>query len=251
MATLLWVLVTVCSVVAPLHQVAAQSAVRISGSTTVNLNVFQPFKSQIETASGVKLEVVANSSPHGLEDLVAGRVDVAMLSSPLTAVAGKISHKQPGAVDTSALKEFMIGESRLAFIVHPSNPLKSLTFPQLKEILAGSITNWKEAGGVDAAIIVVTEASGGGIRLTLDEKLMGGVPVAQQARLVANAPQIPTIVRQLPGAIGTASAGQDLSGVVVLQTEGVIAQPLILVTKGNPNGSVTKVVEAAAQVAPR
>jgi phosphate transport system substrate-binding protein len=251
MATLLWIALIVCSVVASPQQAAAQSTVKISGSTTVNLNVFQPFKTQIETASGVKLEVVANSSPHGLEDLVAGRVDVAMLSSPLMAVAGKINDKQPGAVDTSALKEFNIGESRLAFIIHPSNPVKSLTFPQLKEILAGNITNWKEVGGADAAIVVVTESPGGGIRLTLDEKLMGGVAVAQQARHVANAPQIPLIVKQLPGAIGTASARHDLAGVVVLRTEEVIAQPLILVTKVNPNGLITRVVEAAAQVAPR
>jgi phosphate transport system substrate-binding protein len=249
MATILWVLLIVCSVVASPHQVAAQSTVKISGSTTVHLNVFQPFKAQIETSAGVKLEVIANSSSHGLEDLIAGRVDGAMLSSPLTAMAGKINQKQPGAVDTSTLKEFKIGESRVTFIVHPSNSMKSLTLPQLKEIFAGNITNWK--GGADAAIVAVTEASGGGIRTTLEEKLMGGVPVAQQARQVANGPQIPLIVKQLPGAIGSANARHNLAGVVVLQTEEVIAQPLILVTKVNPNGLITKVVEASARVAPQ
>jgi phosphate transport system substrate-binding protein len=148
MATILWVLLIVCSVVASPNQVAAQSPVKISGSTTVNVNIFQPFKEQIETASGVKLEVIANSTGRGLEDLIAGRVDVAMLSSSLTAVAGKINQKQPGAVDTSTLKEFKIGESRVTFIVHPSNSMKSLTLPQLKEIFAGNITNWKEVGGL-------------------------------------------------------------------------------------------------------
>jgi hypothetical protein len=72
MAMILWVLLIVCSVVASPLQVAAQSPVQISGSTTVNLNVFQPFQAQIETASGVKLKVIANSSSHGLEDLNAG-----------------------------------------------------------------------------------------------------------------------------------------------------------------------------------
>ncbi len=47
-----------------------------------------------------------------------------MLSSPLTAVADKIKQKQPGAVDTSTLKEFKIGESRVVFVVHPTNPVK-------------------------------------------------------------------------------------------------------------------------------
>jgi hypothetical protein len=60
MATILWVLVIVCSVVPYIHQVAAQSPVQISGSTTVNLNVFQPFQAQTETASGVKLKVISS-----------------------------------------------------------------------------------------------------------------------------------------------------------------------------------------------
>jgi phosphate transport system substrate-binding protein len=230
MATLLWILLIVCSVMASLHQVAAQSAVKISGSTTVNVNIFRPFKAQIETASGVTLEVIANSSGQGLEDLIAGRVDVAMLSASLAAVAGKINQKQPGAVDTSTIQEFKIAESRVTFIVHPSNLLKSLTLPQLKEIFAGNITNWKEVGGTDAAIVAVTEASGGGIRTTLEEQLMGGKAVGQQVRQVANGPQIPLIVKQLPGAIGSANARHDLAGVVSLQTEEIIAQPLILVT---------------------
>jgi hypothetical protein len=33
-------------------------------------------------------------------------------------------------------------------------------------------------GGADAVIVAVTEASGGGIRTTLEEKLMGSVAVA-------------------------------------------------------------------------
>jgi hypothetical protein len=43
-----------------------------------------------------------------------------------------------------------------------------------------------------------------------------GWRVAQQARHVANAPQIPLIVKQLPGAIGSVSMRHDLAGVVVL-----------------------------------
>jgi phosphate transport system substrate-binding protein len=250
MAMLLWISLIVCSVVASLHQVAAQSTVKISGSTTVNVDIFRPFKAQIETASGVTLEVIANSSGQGLEDLIAGRVDVAMLSSQLTAVAGKINQKQPDAVGTCTLKEFKVAESRLTFIVHPSNSVKSLTLPQLKEIFAGNITNWKEVGGTDAAIVAVPEASGGGIRTTLEEQLMGRA-VAQQARQVANGPQIPLLVKQLPGAIGSANAGYDVAGVVSLQTEEIIAQPLFLVTKVNPNGLITTVVGAAAQVVPQ
>jgi hypothetical protein len=64
MATLLQVLLIVCSVVASLAHAAAQSSVKISGSTTVNLNVFPPFKAQIETAARVKVaEAAAQAAP--------------------------------------------------------------------------------------------------------------------------------------------------------------------------------------------
>jgi hypothetical protein len=72
-------------------------------------------------------------------------------------------------------------------------------------------------------------------RLTGEEKLLGGMAITEQVRHVTNGPQVPLIVKQLPGAIGCASAQHDLAGVVVLQTEEVITQPLILVTKINPN----------------
>ena len=249
MTTVLWLALLCYSVVASPQQAAAQSAVKVHGSTTVNLTIFKPFKVQIETTAGVTLEVLANSSGHGLTDLVAGRADMAMLSSPLLAVAGKLNQKQPGAVDTSLLTEFQIGESKVAFIVHPSNAVKSLTLAQLQAIFTGKITNWQEVGGADVPIVVVTEAPGGGIRTTLEEKLLEGGAVAPNARAVPNAPQIPLIVKQLPGAIGSANARHDLAGVVTLHTEKDIAQPLVLVTKANPNAELTKVIDAATRVA--
>jgi hypothetical protein len=58
------------------------------------------------------------------------------------------------------------------------------------------------------------------------------------------------INQKQPGAIGSANARHALTGVVSLQTEEIITQPLTLVTKVNPNELITKVLEAAAQVAP-
>ena len=44
------------------------------------------------------------------------------------------------------------------FIVNEENPVQSLTQQQLKDIYAGTITNWKDVGGKDQEII----ASSGG-----------------------------------------------------------------------------------------
>ena len=51
------------------------------------------------------------------------------------------------------LEQKPIGRDALVFIVNENNPVKSLTRQQLKDIYAGKITNWKEVGGEDLAIV--------------------------------------------------------------------------------------------------
>ena len=48
----------------------------------------------------------------------------------------------------------LIGRDAIGLIVHPSNPVESLTREQLQGIFAGTITNWNEVGGPDLSIDV-------------------------------------------------------------------------------------------------
>jgi phosphate transport system substrate-binding protein len=217
----------------------AADSLKVSGSTTVYANVFLPHQGKIESSTGVKLAVTSNGSGRGLADLVSGQSDVAMISSPLAEVAKKNN------IDAGPLKEHKVGNSRLIFIVHPSNPVKSLTMDQVRDIFAGKITDWKDVGGTAGPILFVTEDAKGGLRTTFEEKVMKGTAVSPQARALPNGTQIPTIVRQAAGAIGTSNPRHDLNGVKVLETEKV-EQALYLVTKGAPNPAATKVIQAAA-----
>ena len=220
----------------------AADPLKVSGSTTVYANVFVPHQSKIESSAGVKLAVVSNGSGRGLADLVSGQSDVAMISSPLAEVAKKSN------IDPAPLKEFKVANSRLIFIVHASNPVKSLTLEQVRDIFAGKITNWKDVGGTPGPILSVTEDAKGGLRTTFEDKVMRGTAVSPQARALPNGTQIPTIVRQAAGAIGTSNPRHDLNGVKVLETDKV-EQALYLVTKGAPNPVAAKVIEAAAAAA--
>ena len=51
------------------------------------------------------------------------------------------------------LEQKPIGRDALVFIVNENNPVQSLTRQQLKDIYAGKITNWKDVGGDDLAIV--------------------------------------------------------------------------------------------------
>jgi len=61
-----------------------------------------------------------------------------------------------------SLTETPVALDAFIFIVHPYNPVKSLTIKQIQGIYTGKITNWKEVGGNDATIKpYVREANSG------------------------------------------------------------------------------------------
>lgn len=69
------------------------------------------------------------------------------------------------------LEQKPIGQDALVFIVNENNPVKSLTRQQLKDIYAGKITNWKEVGGEDLAIVPFQRGEDSGSQ-TLFRKLL-------------------------------------------------------------------------------
>ena len=63
------------------------------------------------------------------------------------------SVKEELKADGDPLEQKAIGRDALVFIVNEDNPVQSLTLQQLKDIYAGTITNWKDVGGKDQEII--------------------------------------------------------------------------------------------------
>lgn len=57
----------------------------------------------------------------------------------------------------------------IALAVNPKNAVKSLTIEQIKSIYTGVITNWKDLGGADAPIVVVSREDGSGTRTAFEE----------------------------------------------------------------------------------
>ena len=58
------------------------------------------------------------------------------------------------------LVPFKIGLDGIAVIINSSNPIKAVTKEQVQDIYTGKITNWKEIGGNDVPIILITKEEG-------------------------------------------------------------------------------------------
>ncbi len=133
--------------------------VSVSGSTSV-----QPLAQDLadifnETEPGVSIEIQGGGSSQGIKDVTGGISDIGSSSRDLT------DEEKPG------LTEHIIAYDGIAIVVHPSNPVTNLSKDQVQKIFKGEIKNWKEVGGSDSEILVVTREDGSGTRTAFEELL--------------------------------------------------------------------------------
>jgi phosphate transport system substrate-binding protein len=223
-------------------------SVSMHGSSTVTNLIVGPNKAEIEKLSGQQIDIVGNGSQRGLVDLLASKAQIAMISAPLEDEVGKLNEKQPGAADAAKLRVYRIGETRVAFAVHPTNQVRSLTNAQLASIFAGKVRNWRELGGPDQAVVIVAAQPGDGLRSIVEATLLAGASLPAETRAMSNAPQVAKIVAQLPGAIGIVSPPAIDQTVAELHGDASIVQPLLLVTRGDETAEMRAVISAAEKV---
>lgn len=131
--------------------------VTVSGSTSV-----QPLAQDLadifnESESGVDIQIQGGGSSQGIKDVTGGVSDIGTSSRELT------------AEEKTGITEHIIAYDGVAIVIHPSNPVNNLTTEQVQKIFKGEIENWKEVGGKDQEILVVTREDGSGTRSAFEE----------------------------------------------------------------------------------
>ena len=230
---------------------ARADTVNIQGSTTFNTRLIQPYKPLIEAGSGHVLAVVANKSANGLLALLERRTDLAMLSSPLEEEVEALRKLKP-ELPFDQLHKFEIFNSRIAFAVHPSNPVRQVTIEQIAQMLGGQIGNWRAVGGPDLAIRPVYVRSAGGVTHSVIQQLLAGKPITAAAPImVETGQQVVKVVAQEPGALGLAQIrlAQQFN-LAELDTGGhFVEQKLSFVSLGQPGPAAASVITVARAVA--
>ncbi|QOX80492.1 substrate-binding domain-containing protein [Trichlorobacter lovleyi] len=220
---------------------AAKTVVKLYGAASVVDSLINPHKAAVEKATGYSLEIVKSNAGKGLIDLADGKCDASLASASVETVA-KGAKAAGREVDTSKLQLHAIQMDQVVFVVNPANKVQTLTFPQLKDIHTGKITNWKELGGADQTIKVVTDTLSSATRGLIKQKVLKNEEYLKET-LPVNVATISAEVAKDPAAIGGLGAGFVKAGVVVVKTD-KIERPLGLITVGPPSEKVRKVIEA-------
>jgi len=197
----------------------ASGKVVIAGSTSV-----QPLSEELATAfmkanSDITIEVQGGGSGQAAVALADGIADIGALSRDV-----KDEEKE------TIVKEYTIAKDGVAVIANSDVTVKDLSLKQLKGIFTGDITNWKEVGGKDEEITVVSREEGSGTRGAFTE--LTGVLVKDDAGNETDNTTEDAIVQpstgaaleavsSTPGAIGYVSMEAVDDSVNTLTVEGV------------------------------
>ena len=94
------------------------------------------------------------NSDEGFADLAANVADIAMSMREIRPAEAQLG-RDAGLGDlTGRGRARVVALDALVPVVSPSNPVQSITLPDLSRVLSGDITNWARLGGPDAPIAV-------------------------------------------------------------------------------------------------
>jgi phosphate transport system substrate-binding protein len=143
------------------------------GITLAGSTAFQPFAEKLAdhymtTHPEVAITIQGGGSALGIQSAQSGAAQIGMADLV----------KLPK--EAEALKSIVVARDGIAVVVNPANPVAGLTLEQVRGIFGGSVKNWKEVGGPDHAIAVISREAGSGTRSSF-EQIIGGVTLTGDA----------------------------------------------------------------------
>ena len=227
---------------------ASAETLRLQGSTGFANDIMSRYQGDIETLTSDKLKVTPTSSVRGLVALFKGETDLAMVAAPLETMIGLVRETHPD-LPFHLLQEFRVTRARVAYPVNPANPIRKVSIPQLKKILTGQIDNWRQLGGPNLPIVVVSHEGGGTKRIT-EFLVSDGRPIAPHSHIVAAGPEdVVRMVAKDRGALGIAQPRfVALHNLPELDTAVAIRRPYSLVSLNEPTDAMRTVIAATRRV---
>lgn len=244
---------------------SGNNSIQIKGSDTM-VNLAQAWAEKyMEKNVAEFVAVTGGGSGTGLSSIISGACDIAMSSR-------NIKKKEVALAKQKGINpyEIKVGLDGLAVVVNPKNPVNKLTLEQLAGIFSGKITNWKELGGQDSKIAILSREVNSGTHVYFKEHVLRNNDPNSKEEFAPSALMLPSsqaIADEVAGntqaigyyGMGYISAKQQPVSIAidekkefvsptienVLSGKYPISRPLFLYTNGEPQGLVKKFVDFA------
>lgn len=242
-----------------------KNSIQVKGSDTM-VNLGQAWAEKyMEKTPGDFVAVTGGGSGTGFSSLISGTCDIAMSSRNIKEKEIALAKKK--GIDPNEIKVALDG---LAVVVNPKNPVGKVTMEQLAGIFTGRISNWKDLGGNDEKIVILSREVNSGTHVYFKEHVLrkndagSKEEFAPGALMLSSSQAIADEVAGNTAAIGyygmgyisakqkpIAVAKDGKSEFVAPTIDNVvngkypISRPLFVYTNGLPKGLVKKFIDYA------
>lgn len=231
-----------------------KASVTLAGSTSVEPFAERLAELYMPAHAGQKICVQGGGSSAGIRAVLNRICQIGMSSREL--------HD-----DEKQLNQIPIAYDGIALIVNAGNPVHGMTLEQARRVFSGDIRNWRELGGADRRITVITREEGSGTRASFEEKVMvAGMPKGKDGRIepagcAADAlvqdsnGAVREIVASDPAAVGYISSGLVDERVRALALDGVapaektiksgrypVVRKFLFLTNGEPDSTTSEFI---------
>jgi len=228
----------------------AADSVVIKGSTTVLPVAQGTLEAFMKANPDVQMSLSGGGSGEGIKALIDKTTDIATSSREIKDKEIELAKSQ--GINPVA---HVVAFDAIIPVVHPKNKVSNLTIDQLSQIYQGNITNWKEVGGDDLKIVVISRDSSSGTFESWDHFVMKKAKVTPRAQMLASNGALVTAVSKNRYAIAYLGIGYVNKSVKPLQVKGVTAsiqtamskeypfsRELYMYTNGEPQGQTAKYI---------
>lgn len=192
-----------------------KGSLSVSGSTALAPLVQDVAKKYQAKCSSAKITVNLGGSGTGLANVENGSSDIG--NSDIFSKKGQ-----------EDLVDHQVAVVIFTMITNNKVNIAGLTTEQLKNIYAGQITNWKEVGGSDLPIVVVSRPTSSGTRATFQKYVLGTVEsITGPKNLTTDSTgTVVKNVQQTDGAIGYVASGPaKQAGLNILKIDNIEPAP--------------------------
>lgn len=186
------------------------ATIAVSGSTSVG-PLAEKLAMKYEETANDNVEINQIGSSAGITNALTGVSEIGMSSRDL---------KEEEVAE--GIEEIAIAYDGIVVVTHPTNKIKDITMEQVKQIFTGEVTNWKELGGEDLEIVVVSREDGSGSRDAFQEIVdYSSSELIRNAIIASGNGNIKTTVATNKHAVGFISFEYVDESIAPLQIDGV------------------------------
>ena len=182
----------------------------MNGSTSMEKVIKAVNGAFMEKNKGVTVNLNLTGSGTGIQEASEGKCDIGNSSR-------KLKDEEAEKLDAT-----VVGLDGIALVVNPVNKLEDISLEDLAKVYSGEITNWKELGGDDKAIVVIGREDGSGTRDGFESIVMGDKD-PKYAQELESTGSVINAVATTDGAIGYASLANVDETVKALKVGGIEA----------------------------